>query len=161
MKFTMRVAIPALLILPLFIPMASAQQSKTKKLEPCSLATKAEIQEALGMSVSDGKLNATNPTLCDHKVGELGALSFFVRQNDPKDAPDKIVAELKKQNIQTTDLKGVGDRSFFSAPGYGMIQLQTFKGSTYIIITLLVPGTAEAKGKAMAEKLMQKIVSKL
>jgi len=43
----------------------------------------------------------------------------------------------------------------------GMVQLNTFKGSAYVIITLLVPGANEAKSKEMAEKLMQKVLSKI
>jgi len=35
-----------------------------------------------------------------------------------------------------------------------MVQLNTFKGSTYVIVTLLVSGANEAKSKEMTEKLM-------
>jgi hypothetical protein len=144
--------------------MLLAQQSKTaapRKLDPCTLASKAEIQEALGMSVSDLKLNPKNQTLCECTVGSFGTLSFFVRQGDPNDKPDAFTAELKRRNMQFTEVKGVGDRSFFVNQGYGMVQLNTYKGSTYVIITMLVPGTAEAKSKEMVTKLMQKVISKM
>lgn len=42
-----------------------------------------------------------------------------------------------------------------------MTQLNAYKGPHYIIITLLIPGAAEAKQKAIAEKLMQMALSKL
>jgi hypothetical protein len=38
----------------------------------------------------------------------------------------------------------VGDRSLFSNQRDGMIQLNTFKGDKYLIITMLVPGAAAA-----------------
>jgi hypothetical protein len=54
-----------------------------------------------------------------------------------------------------------GTRSFYASPGYGMTQLNTFKGPTYIIITLLVPEATELAQKAAAEKLMRKVLSRL
>jgi hypothetical protein len=42
-----------------------------------------------------------------------------------------------------------------------MIQLNTFKGSKYLIITMLVPGVAEAAQKTSAEKLMRIALRKI
>jgi len=53
-----------------------------------------------------------------------------------------------------------GTRSFYASPGYGMTQLNTFKGPT-IIITLLVPDATELAQKAAAEKLMRKVLPRL
>jgi hypothetical protein len=69
------------------------------------------------------------------------------------------MGELKKMKIAVSDAPGIGDRSFFSSPGYGMMQLNTFKGSKYLIITMLVPGAAEKK--TSAEKLMRKALTKI
>ena len=46
-------------------------------------------------------------------------------------------------------------RSFYASPGYGMTQLNTFKGPMYIIITLLVPEATELAQKAAAENPMR------
>jgi hypothetical protein len=59
------------------------------------------------------------------------------------------------------EVKGIGDRAFFTSPGYGMVQLNTFKGSYYAIITLMVPGASPEKVKAAAEQLMKKALLKL
>jgi hypothetical protein len=102
-----------------------------------------------------------NPTLCERTVGSSGNVSFFVRQGDPNDKPDAFAPELKKRNVQFAEVKEIGDRSFLVNQSYGMLQLNTYRGSTYVIITLLAPGANEAKSKEMGEKSMQKVTSKL
>jgi hypothetical protein len=156
MRALTRIFSATAMFLVLVLP-ASTQQ---KTPNACSLATKAEIQQILGMSVGDGKPNPTQPTLCDYRIGDSGSLSFFVRQNNPEDNADKMLAELSRRKMQVSEVKGVGDRSFYVAQGYGMIQLNSFKGTTYVILTMMVPGAPEATTKGMAEKLMQKVLAK-
>jgi hypothetical protein len=151
------------LVLFLFAAAAAAQPTPAgaKKLDPCTLVSKADVQQAVGQNVAGPTPNASNPAVCDFKVGDIGALGFAAQLQRPGETPDKMIAELKKRNIPATEVKGLGDRAFFASPGYGMTQLNAFKGPNYIIITLLVPGAAEAKQKAIAETLMQKALSKL
>jgi hypothetical protein len=146
-------------LLLLSLPAAFGQG---KVPDPCALINKADVKEASGKDVSDGKLtpNSGGP-ICEFKVGDLGAFSLLVRQAGLGETPDKIVQELKKRKIDATEAPGIGDRSFFTSPGYGMIQLNTFKGSTYLIVTLLIPGTPEAAERTVAEKAMRKALSKL
>jgi hypothetical protein len=137
----------------------------TKKIDPCTLLTKAEIQEVLGLPVKDGKLNTTaNAAVgqpCEYVVGDYGAFSILVKTAAPGETADAIMAGLAKSKIKTEAAPGFGDRSFFAFPGYGMLQLNTFKGTQYVIMTLLVPGKTEDSMKAPAGKLMLKIVPKL
>jgi hypothetical protein len=138
----------------------------TQKIDPCSLLTKADIKSAVGQEVSDGKLNTTaNQAIgspCQYKVGDYGAFSILVKTAGPGENSDKVASELKKMKIAVSDATaGIGDGSFFSSPGYGMIQLNTFKGTKYLIITMLVPGATEAAQKAAAEKLMIKALTKI
>jgi hypothetical protein len=42
-----------------------------------------------------------------------------------------------------------------------MLQLNTFKGSQYLIITMLVPGATETAQKTAAEKLMREALTKI
>ena len=71
------------------------------------------------------------------------------------------MAGLAKSGMKTADAPGIGDKSFFAFPGYGMLQLNTFKGTQYAIMTLLVPGLTEDAQKAPAEKLMKLVLPKL
>jgi hypothetical protein len=151
------------LVLFLFAAVAAAQPTPAgaKKLDPCTLVSKADIQQVVGQNVTGPTPNASNAAVCDFKVGDIGGLGFAAQPQRPGETPDKMIAELKKMNIPATEVKGLGDRAFFASPGYGMTQLNAFKGPNYIIITLLIPGAAEAKQKSVAETLMQKVLSKL
>jgi hypothetical protein len=146
-----------------FIGMAAAQGSQ--KIDPCSLLTKAQIQAAVGQNVSDGKPNLkANPAVgapCQYVVGDYGAFSILVKAVGPGETADKTMSELKKMNIAVSDAPDIGDRSFFSSPGYGMLQLNTFKGSWYLIITILIPGATEDAQKTAAGKLMRQALTKI
>ena len=144
----------AVVVLSLFAAGAQA-------LDPCTLVSKADVQLTVGQAVAGPTPNKSNAAVCDFKVGDIGALGFSALQQRPGETPDRIIAELKKGNIPVTEVKGLGDRAFFASPGYGMTQLNAFKGPNYIIVTLLIPGAPEAKQKTIAETLMQKALSKL
>lgn len=144
-----------------FTAMLPAQQPAGAKLNPCTLVSKADVQQVVGQNVADPKPNPNNAAVCDYKVGDFGTVGFLVSQPRPGETPDKVMAELKKRNIPVAEAPGIGDRSFFASPGYGMTQLNTYKGAHYIILTMLIPGAAEVKQKAVADKLMRKVVSKL
>jgi len=87
-----------------------------------------------GKPVQDGKPAANaNPAVgspCQYVVGDFGAFSILVKATGPGETPDAVQAGLKRSNIKTADAPGIGDRSFFSFPGYGMVQLNTFKGAS-------------------------------
>ena len=144
--------------LPFILTAIEAQTvpAGTKKIDPCSLLTKAEIQEILGLPVKDGKPNTTaNAAVgqpCEYVVGDYGAFSILVKTAGPGETADAIMAGLAKSKIKTEAAPGFGDRSFFAFPGYGMLQLNTFKGTQYVIMTLLVPGKTEEAQKAPAGK---------
>ena len=138
-----------------------AAQTPAKKLDPCALVTKADVQQIVGKPVADPKPNQSNATVCDFKVGDFGTIGFMAQPSTPGVTPDRIMAELQKRKTQVSEVKGIGERAFFAAMGYGMTQLNAFKGPHYIIVTLLIPGAAEAQQKAIAEKLMAKALAKL
>jgi len=162
---SLKLFVAFLLLLPFPSAILEAQTSGTGKIDPCALLTKAEIQEALGKPVQDGKPNPNaNPAVglpCQYIVGDYGAFSILVKTSRPGETPDAVQAGLKRSNFKTADAPGIGDRSFFSFPGYGMVQLNTFKGSQYILMTLMVPGLTEDALKAPAEKLMKIVLQKL
>lgn len=161
-RLKLAVVMTAVLILA-FTGTGLAQEAQ--KIDACTLLTKAEIQAALGQEVSDGKLKTTaNPLVgqpCEYKVGGYGVFSILVKTAGPGENAEKVSAELQKHKIAVSDAGAVGDQSFFSSPGYGMIQLNTFKGDKYLIITMLVPGAAEAAQKSAAEKLMLTALAKI
>jgi hypothetical protein len=146
----------------LFAGAAFAQGAQTSKA--CSLLTKAEIQAVLGQSVSDGKLNARVKTAvaapCNYVIGSSGGFNILVRPIDRGETADKLMEQMRKMKVVVSDAPGIGDRSFFSSPGIG-VQLNTFKGSSHLIITLVAPKAGDADMKAAAEKLMRKALTRI
>lgn len=157
----LRKTILTLAMLTLAVSSALAQNAGAGagKPTPCSLVTQAEAREAVGTAVTGPQPNKLNPAVCDFKVGDMGSVGLMLNQSAGQ-TPDQVIAGLKKSNIATSDATGVGDRSFFASPGYGSVQLNTFKGANYVIVTVLVPGMPEAKAKAIATAVMQKAIAR-
>ena len=152
------------LYLALLIMTGSSQSVLAGKLDPCTLLTPAEIQEVVGKPVAEGHLNehasATVGKPCEFKVGDSGSFSLWIGENTTN-THDKVYEALQKQGAKLSDAPGIGDQSFYMEPGYGMLQLNTWKGSTYFIITLMVPGATVEQEMPMASALMKKILEKL
>ena len=134
----------------------------TQTSGPCSLVTKAEVQEAVGTPVSEGAVNTINRSVCDFKVGDLGsAVGILLTSKRPGDSAEKTVAELKQKKIAAQVVSGFGDGAYTSSGGFGMQQLGVYKGSSHVIVTVLLMGAPEAKGKAAAEAVMRKALVRL
>lgn len=72
---------------------AAHAQTAGGKVDPCTLVSKAEIQEAIGVKVGDGVLNKkANQAVgfpCEFKVEPYGAVSFLVTAAGPSGSADK------------------------------------------------------------------------
>jgi hypothetical protein len=148
-----------------FICLPKSGSAASKAVDPCSLLTLADIQEILSQTVQAGKLKADANLAagadCSYTVGDYGTFNLMLKPLNASETPDRIYAEFKKRKMTGAELPGVGDRSFFISPGYGMTQLFTFKGDRYILITLMVPGATEKIQNTAAEKLMRKLLPRL
>jgi hypothetical protein len=109
--------------------------------------------------VADPQPNPNNPAVCEFGYAGHSSLSFLGQRRDPGATPDIMIEELRKRKIPVSEVAGVGDRAFFASHGYGMTQLNAFKGQQYVILTMLIPGAAEAKQQAASEELMRKALS--
>jgi hypothetical protein len=143
--------------------MATPEEAAIELQNPnsCALVSKAEVEQAVGHEVADPQPNPSNPAICDYKFADYGTLNFLIAPSDPRATPDIMMEELKRRKISVTEATGVGDRAFFASHGYGMIQLNAFKGRRYVLLTMLIPGATEGRQKAAAEELMRKALSKL
>lgn len=130
-------------------------------MNPCTLVTKAEVQEAFGSPTEDPKLNEHNRSVCDFILGGTNPVNVLVGQLSPGDSMEKTMAEVKKRNIPTQPVSGIGDRAYFAAAGYGMQQLSVYKGSKFFILTALVMGAPEAKVRGMLQVLAKKALPRL
>ena len=140
---------------------AGAQPAKPG-LTPCALVTKAEVQEAAGVAVSDGAADPINKSICNFKIGDTGsAVTVLLTDKGPGDSAEKMVAELKKRKMSGAVAAGIGDSAYTSSPGYGMQQLGAYKGSRHVVVTVFIMGTPESKAKTIAEKVMRKALTRL
>jgi hypothetical protein len=144
----------------LFVSVTAFAQPAKPRVDPCSLLTKADIKEAAGVESTGGTPNKNNAAVCDYGLGGAGVLGVSVPPGGADATPDKIAVELGKRGMKTEDAPGIGDRAFFAAMGYGMTQLNAFTGRSYVIITIMLPGSTEAKTRDVATKLMNKALAK-
>jgi len=146
----------------LFAPMASAQSPQP---DACSLLTAAEIKAAVGIDIGkmaiNPKMNPAAGVLCDFEFPDAGAGGIAVRQLRPGETPEKVMAELGQQKIKTADAPGIGVPSFFAYPGYGMVQLNSFKGTTHLMLQLMVFAKPQEAVQAAAEKLMRSALARV
>ncbi|MCJ7524476.1 MAG: hypothetical protein MUP71_04530 [Candidatus Aminicenantes bacterium] len=146
-----------------FLP--AALRAAEKAADPCSLLTQAEIQAILGETVKAGtpKINA-NPLAgadCTYVVNDFGSFNVLVKPLQTGETPERIKAMFAKMKMKPVDLPGVGDASFFTSPGFDMVQLHTFKASKYILFTLMDPKRKEDAARPLAAKLMEKLLPRL
>ena len=146
----------------LFTPRASAQSPQPAA---CNLLTAAEIKAAVGINVGkmaiNPKMNAAAGVLCDFEFPDAGAGGIAVRQLRPGETPEKVMAELGQQKIKTANAPGIGVPSFFAYPGYGMVQLNSFKGTTHLMLQLMVFAKPQEAVQAAAEKLMRSALARV
>lgn len=141
--------------------LGSAAAQTARPIGPCSLLTKADVQQAAGSAASEGTVNNLNKSVCDFKVGEAGVVNISLVAKSPGDSAARTVAELKKRKISGEVAAGLGDGAYASSPGYGMQQLGVYKGQYHVIVTALLFGAPEAKTKAAVQALMKKALTKL
>jgi hypothetical protein len=145
-----------------FVPAASAQPAK---LDPCALVTQAEVKAALGMDVGaltiNTKMGAAAGTLCDFQVGEIGAGGILLRTLSAVETPQRIRSESEKAKIATSDATGFGPGAFYAAGSYGVIQLNAFKGSTQVMVQLMLMTSPPDKVREALAKLMTVVLPRV
>jgi hypothetical protein len=158
----MRTLTLAVVLLLALVTAASAQPAK---LDPCALVTQAEVKAALGMDVGTLKINTTMGaaagTLCDFQVGEIGAGGILLRTLPVSETPQKIRSESEKAGIKTSDAQGFGPGAFYAVGRYGVVQLNAFKGSTQVMVQLMLMTSPQDQVRAALAKLMTAVLPKV
>ena len=129
----------------------------------CSAASKADIEEALGHTLSNGKESRTDTgTVCNY-VGAGGEVTVLMQHAAAKlDVPQEIL-NLKESfpNATMRDAPGIGKRAvFLDMPDIGT-QLHVIRGDyDYLMISVLGFGDATHVGPAV-EKIARKALDRL
>jgi len=156
---------PLTLTAVLLLALVAAASAQTATLDPCGLLTQAEIKAAIGMDVGVPKLNTTMGAaagkLCDFKVGDIGAGGILLRTLPAAETPQRIRSENEKAKIATSDAQGFGPGAFYAVGSYGVIQLNAFKGSTQVIVQLMLMTKPPDQVRAALAKLMTAVLPKV
>lgn len=133
--------------------------------DPCAILSKSDIEAAVGRPVSEGKTEpGATPaagTSCSYNIPPYGTLNILIKPLSSIETPEKIKSAFSKRKTKFEEAPEIGNHAFYIYPGYGMIQLNAFKGSNYILITILIPEADEAAAKTAAGKLMVMLLEKL
>ncbi len=121
---------------------AAPNQAPAAGVDPCSLLTPDDIKSVVSAPVAAGRVNAGNAAVCDYEVGSAGnVVSVAAKIAAPGETIDQIMSAMQKNGKVGEKLAAPGDGSFFFDPGMDMVQLNTFKGNKYVIITSVLTGT--------------------
>jgi hypothetical protein len=151
-----------LLTTAFFIPIfAAVMPAQSSKPNPCALLTRAEVQEAVGSDVSEGEIEPVNKSVCHFKLATGSLVDILLTGKGPGDNAARTVAELNKRKISAAVTPGFGDSAYSANAGYGMQQLGVYKGSSHVIVTVLLLGAPEAKSKAVAQTVMRKALARV
>jgi hypothetical protein len=149
----------------LLLTFATATSAQPAKLDPCALVTQAEVKAALGMEVGALKINTTMGsaagTLCDFQVGDIGAGGILLRTLSAVETPQKIRSESEKAKIATSDATGFGPGAFYAVGSYGVVQLSAFKGSTQVMVQLMLMTSPPDKVREALAKLMTVVLPRV
>jgi hypothetical protein len=147
------------------LTLAGTASAQPAKLDPCGLLTQAEVKAALGMDVGALKINTTMGaaagTLCDFQVGDIGAGGILLRTLSAVETPQKIRSESEKAKFAITDATGFGPGAFYTVGSYGVIQLNAFKGSTQVIVQLMLMTSPPDKVREALAKLMTAVLPRV
>jgi hypothetical protein len=148
------------LLLGFITPAVTFAQGKAvppgKGADACTLVSKAEIEEAMGLKLQDGKKNPNMQNAgvlssCDYSTQSGGQVSILIRQNPTKYVPGTEKAEFEKQGMKLTYLKGLGTTAALMdmmGMGSGLI---VFRGDyDYVQVSAMMSGV---DGKLLPPRL--------
>jgi hypothetical protein len=159
-----------LLLLGLITPAVAFAQGKAaapgKGADACTLVSKAEIEDAIGLKLQDGKKDPKmqNPGVlssCDYSTQSGGQVSILIRQNPTKYAPGTEKAEFEKQGMKLKYATGLGTTAFF-IDMFGMgTSLGVFRGDyDYVQLSAMGTGGAEAARSAALAKAAKLVLDR-
>jgi hypothetical protein len=132
-----------------------------QSVDPCTLLSRAEVEQVVGRPVAEPAPNRGNAAICDFSLGDDGAIGITTQDVGVSHTPERMMAEFAQRNIEVRETAGLGDRSFFARHPYGITGLNTFKDQRCVILTVYVAGATQARQETVAEELMRYAVARL
>jgi hypothetical protein len=124
--------------------------------DACTVVSKAEIEQTLGVKLADGEKNPRGQTpgvvsTCSYKVSDAGFVTIAIRHR-PIKYEGTAAVDAKKQGVEQGHIAGLG-RDALLTEASGMWNLSIFRGD-YDFINVMVMGSIPVKpASAAIEKL--------
>ena len=145
-------------LLLLSVAGAAEQQAKLpgQGADACTLVSKAEIEQTLGVKLEDGVKNPSLQTAgvvstCNYKLPDFGQVTIAIRHR-PIKYEGTATVNAKKQGVQQGHIQGLGRDALLTEVS-GVENLSIFRGD-YDFINVMVMGSISVKpASAAVEKL--------
>jgi hypothetical protein len=97
---------------------APAAQAKPGALDPCGVASKQELETAIGVTLANGRLQKSAVDVCiyEEQAGKTVPTTVYVYAMRSS-AADSFYEDARKQESQATEVPGLGDKAFRTASG--------------------------------------------
>ena len=139
----------------------AAEQAKPpgQGADACSLVSKAEIEQTLGVKLADGERNPRLQTpgvvsTCSYKTSD-GMVTIAIRRR-PIKYEGTATVDAKKQGVQQGHIQGLGRDALLTEVS-GVESLSIFRGD-YDNINLLITGSISVKPVSAAIEKLGRIV---
>jgi hypothetical protein len=140
----------------------AAEQAKPpgQGADACTLVSKAEIEQTLGVKLADGEKNPSLQTpgvvsTCNYKTSDGGMVTIAIRRR-PIKYQGTATVDAKKQGVQQGHIQGLG-RDALLTEASGMENLSIFRGD-YDYINVLIMGSTSVKPVSAAIEKLGRIV---
>jgi hypothetical protein len=128
--------------------------------DACTVVSKAEIEQTLGIKLADGEKNPSLQTpgvvsTCSYKTPDTGFVTIAIRHR-PIKYEGTATVDAKKQGVQQGHIAGLG-RDALLTEADGLENLTIFRGD-YDMINVMVMGPISVKPASAAVEKLGRIV---
>jgi hypothetical protein len=158
-------AMPTYLTVFALLLLAAADAAGQAKLpgqgaDACTVVSKADIEQTLGVKLADGVQNPKLQTPgvvsdCNYKISDGGIVGIAIRHR-PIKYEGTATVDAKKQGVEQGHIPGLG-RDAFLTEASGIENLTIFRGD-YDLISVMVMGSISVKPDSAAVEKLGRIV---
>jgi hypothetical protein len=142
---------------------AAAQEAKLpgQGADACTLVSKAEIEQTLGIQLGDGVKNPSLQTpgvvsTCNYKTADFGQVTIAIRHR-PIRYQGTAAVDARKQGVQQGHIQGLGRDALLTETAGVAWSLVIFRGD-YDVISVMVSGSITVKPPSAAVEKLGRMV---
>jgi hypothetical protein len=141
----------------------AAQEAKLpgQGADACTLVSKTEIEQTLGIQVGDGVKNPSLQTpgvvsTCNYKTADFGQVTIAIRHR-PIRYQGTAAVDARKQGVQQGHIQGLGRDALLTETAGVAWSLVIFRGD-YDVISVMVSGSISVKPPSAAVEKLGRMV---